>query len=216
MIRKTALLLLLTLAASCGVDYDGEKRLVFETQVTDTDNHPIAGKHLRIEVVDGGNEDVISSGITDVNGNLRLIFPAPAGFSATLNVHYDGDLVLQEKHITNIIAADFHDYKLALTPLKLYRNDQITTLDLVPNPSSDLKEISQIRVHGERPDDYFDYRTQSAYEQDTYLYNSRIIKNQDVTLSYRITDHNTDLPTITDFEETIHIGNGPVTYSINY
>ncbi|HMK06820.1 MAG TPA: hypothetical protein VK476_04770, partial [Flavobacterium sp.] len=48
--KKILLLVLITIAISCDPEYDGEKRLVFETRLTDYNNNPIGGEYINIHV----------------------------------------------------------------------------------------------------------------------------------------------------------------------
>lgn len=218
--KKIALLFVLILTYSCGLNYDGETRLVFETRITDHDNNPIAGKYVQIQVFenavyDGSVDNVISDGFTDANGNIRLIFPSPPA-NARMTVHYSDDPVFQQKHISNISIYDFRNYKLDLSSIQLYRMDEITTFDVSLNHTGNQTDLGPITIDAVHPDYNFDFSTQAAPTLENYFYDTKVIKNQNVTVHYTVIDYNTTPSTITNYSDIVPVGNNPVDYTITY
>ncbi len=77
--KKTKMLLLALVVASamtsCDISYDPETRYVIKTHVTDKEGNPLSGVKALLRVSNSYTSDVISSGKTDANGNLILVFP---------------------------------------------------------------------------------------------------------------------------------------------
>jgi hypothetical protein len=133
--KKILLLCVFSLTA-CGLEYDAETRLVSQTRIVDSQGNPIAAKPVEIWVSDNGITDIISNGVTDADGRILLIFPAPNNIDAPIEIHFPQNNEFVEKTLLNIKRADFTDYKLTLDNLPLYHIDELTTLEVTLNQTS--------------------------------------------------------------------------------
>jgi hypothetical protein len=88
---KPLLYALIAMAISgCGVSFDAETRLVANLQFRKPDGEPAASLPVRISASDGLYTERISTGTTNANGLLRLVFPAAEG-DATYILNIDED-----------------------------------------------------------------------------------------------------------------------------
>ena len=223
--KKTAFLFMIIAAISCHPDYEGEKRLVFETRLTDYNNNPIGGEYINIHIFQdfsigqGANDDVIADGFTDVNGYLRLIFPAPLYHnSSKITINYSGNTAFQEKHVSQISIYDFQDYKLNLSATKLYRNDELTRLNIIRNhTTSDDIQLGLVTVDGQGSGEYFNFLTQVDESKDHSPFIQKFVKNQNLTITYDVIDFSVTPAAVTHHSEIIPAGNDAITnYTITY
>ncbi|MBE8724151.1 hypothetical protein [Flavobacterium hungaricum] len=159
---KKNLLLFLTVFtfSSCEIQYDGETRFVVQGQLIDKENNPIADKRIEINTYsDGtyGDSDLISYTNTDTDGKFTMIFPAPKSddidIITTINgrsyIDYNSNLTsdYQSKNIKTS-KRNFSNYKLDFNKIVLYKNDEITQLEVVLNSTTNNKEITEVFVEG--------------------------------------------------------------------
>jgi len=211
--RKIAMLLVLSVLYSCGIEYDGETRLVVEADVVDTDGNPLANKAVSVIVSDGEYSDEISIGKTDPNGKAVLIFPSPKNDSTKVHVKLLADALHQEKEYLNISLSDFENYQLSLPQAMLFRQDQITTLNIELEQINVSNHLNSYEIDGTTPE----YQVNYATPQDQTYNNAHLfhyLKNQTVTLLYSV--RNVDTMIITEHSVEIVIAELPVTYTIIY
>jgi hypothetical protein len=221
--KITIFVLLLILVTSCEIQYDGETKIVVTGRLIDQNDNPISNKDIQIDVLDGPGlilpgSDLISFGKSDLNGNFKLIFPAPKGgnrISISIN-----DIINQfdEYQSKNIIAnkKNLENYKLDLNNLILYKNESITTLGLILNSTSPNKQIKDIQIEGKQPNMRIDlvlYPTQNNNELINTFYN--VIKNQTVTIKYTVIDYSNNGATTVQ-SISIPIANDAVNHTITY
>lgn len=104
-----------TAFSACDVSYDPETRYVIRTHLTDRDGNPLAGVKAGLTVSDDDASDLLSSGKTDANGNLTLVFPM-AQNDATYRLRFKSPLAeFEEANFYNISDANFSaNYTLVL------------------------------------------------------------------------------------------------------
>ncbi len=214
--KKILAFFALLVLASCGVDYDGETRLIFESRVVDSQGNPVVGKGVQVVVDDEGNSDMISNGITDENGKILFAFPAPNNTAAFIHIYYsDNGSQYQDKMYFNVLRSDFHDYKFTLNDVVLYRNDELTQLYIIPNQVSPNTDLIDIRIDDNPAEnmtywnplesDYFNTQTEFS-----------VLKNSTVNLTYQVKDYSTSPATSTNYTVPIAIGDENVNYSLDY
>jgi len=216
--KKITLLLLLILTYSCGIQYDGEKRLIVEGQITDRDEKPLSGRIVEVIVSDYDETDVISNSYTDANGNVLMIFPAPQNadyFSNTrISIRIAGDEIWQGKYLYNMWESDFTNYKYKLNTT-LYKKEDIVQFNVIPNRVSN-KDLVDVRIEGIQSNESIDFH---PIVNDVLYANIqqefKVIKNQQLVLHYTILNNDNTAPT--SYNETINIGNDPINqYTITY
>jgi hypothetical protein len=210
------LLLSLFLATSCGIDYVGEKRFVFESHVTDYNNNPISGKLIEVNINDGNETETIARDVTDANGNVQIVFPVPS--NAKIAIAYVRDTQTQEKVIDEISGVDFPGYKLRMPQVKVYRNNEITNLNIQFNQTGEQTQlVGDVTLDGLQADELVHYhQIPNAAPEYLLSFGFRVVKNQTVILHYSVVDYSSSPPLVTDYNEPVAIGNEPVTYVLNY
>ncbi|WP_426485594.1 hypothetical protein [Flavobacterium sp. 2] len=200
---------------SCEIQYDGETRLVVQGQLVDRNSNPIPNKRVEINNFSDGTytpSDLISYTKTDSEGKFLMIFPAPKGediaIITTLNgYNFDDDYAtlnyatgFQNKSIT-ALKKNFKNYKLDLNQVTLYKNDEITQLQIQLNKTSTNKTVTALDVQGILSKDFTDlnYKNENHYLETNF----NVIKNQNVRLSYTIADYSDPTKVVTTNHETI-------------
>jgi hypothetical protein len=219
----TLLICILFLVTSCEIQYDGETKIAVTGKLIDENGIPIASKDIQIDVLDGpglifSGSDLISYGKSDQNGNFTLLFPAPRdGNRISISIN---DIInsFNEYQSKNIIfnKKNLENYKLDLNNLILYKNESITTLRLILNPTSPSKQIKDIQIEGKQPNSRIDLVLYPTLNNDPIINTSyHVIKNQTIVLKYTIIDYSNNGAT-TAQSISIPIANDAVTYTITY
>lgn len=209
--RKLLLFFVLTLLASCtGIQYDGEKRLVFQTTVTNGNGEPLPNSHVQITV---DNSSLISEGKTDAGGRITLIFPSPnedIPFSLTI---YNDDEAYLQKDILNVRKTDFENYKFVFENAHLLKADETASLHLTYSQTGFSTYVSKVSINGKY---YMPVEFYNSSIQDYYIMPEEILikKNQVFQLKYTVT--NTQTHVDTEHVVDLTIGTEPLEYNINY
>ena len=195
---------------SCeGIQYDGEKRLVFQTTVVNSNGQPLTNTHIEIRV----DNSLISQGTTDQNGKITLIFPAPVS-DLPINLKiYNDDVSYLEKEILNIRKADFENYKFIFQNAHLLKSDETASLQLTYNQNSfNSNIISRVTVNGfyHVAQEFYNFSDENYFLPEELL----IKKNQSFQLKYTVLNLQTHGQT--DYVVALAIGNDPISYTINY
>jgi len=224
--RKIILFLAIITAVSCEtIQYDGETRLVVEGKVVDKNQNPVPDVDIEIVAYSNPNskaEDLISYGNTDASGNFQLIIPAPKDTNDYLKVIVNqiGN-GRQQKSYNSILRKDFSNYKLALLPIVLYANSDLSQLVVNSQHNNSNFRVSNVRLtNGFQSEDVFEFNPVGSdyIDQEYFEYYFKVLKNQMVSISYKTTDFtNPAAPTITEHTESFFVNNEPTfTYTIQY
>lgn len=208
--KKIFLFLVIATIISCeGIQYDGEKRLVFQTVVLNSSSQPLPNSHVEIAV----NSSLISQGKTDQNGRITLIFPAPSSdLSINLKVYSDEASYMQ-KEILNLRKADFENYKFIYQNNYLLKLEETAPLQLTYNHTSANTRLNKLSINGiyTVTQGFYSYTPPGNF----FLPDEILIKkNQSFQLKYVILNTQTNVETEHVIELTI--GNDPLSYNINY
>lgn len=221
--RLTMFVCLLFLVTSCEIQYNGETKIAVIGKIIDENGNPIPNKDLQIDVLDGPGlilpgSDLISFGKSDQNGNFTLIFPAPRdGNRISISIN---DIInsFDEYQSKNIIfnKKNLENYKLDLNTLILYKNESITALSLILNPTSPNKQIKDIQIEGKQPNTRIDLVVYPTLNNNPIINTSyNVIKNQTVIVKYTVIDYSNNGATTVQ-SISIPIANDPVNYTITY
>lgn len=223
------LLFILFTCYSCEIQYDGETRLVVQGQLVDRNSNPIPNKRIEINNFSDGTytpSDLISYTKTDSEGKFLMIFPAPKGEDIEIitilnGYNFDDDYAtlnyatgFQNKSIS-ALKKNFKNYKLDLNQVTLYKNDEITQLEIVLNKTSTTKQIRTIHAEGLQANDFTDlnYKNENHYLETHF----NVVKNQNVHLSYTIEDYSDPTKVVTtNHEAVIAVNSEKVIHSITY
>lgn len=211
--RKLFTLIVLFTLISCeGIQYDGETRLVFQTVVLNSSGQPLPNSHVEISVGNAYSTGLISKGLTDKDGKITLLFPAPKNdLGINLRIYNDDDSYLQ-KEILNIRKADFENYKFIYQNDYLLKYDETAPLQLIYNQTSSNKVITKVSINGTYHMDQEFYN----YSSDDYFPVGEILlkKNQAFQLKYTVLNLQSQAQTA--YSVDLNIGNEPISYTINF
>ncbi|MEN2412504.1 hypothetical protein [Flavobacterium mesophilum] len=215
---------------SCEIQYDGGTRLVVEGQLVSRNGNPIPNKRIEITNYSDGTytpSDLISFTKTDSEGKFRMIFPAPKGDDITITTELNGynfddeystlnnTTGFQNKRI-DALRKNFTNYKLDLNKVTLFKNEEITELQIILNKTSTNKQITALHVDGIAAEDYIDLNYKNENQQNLQTQFS-VIKNQNITLSYTIADYSDPTKVVTtNHEANIAINSDKVIHAITY
>ena len=212
--RKLLLLLITTFLFSCSdIQYDGEKRLVFQTQMLDVNNEPLSNSHVEITTRVEYASDLISKGKTDQNGKITLIFPAPKNdFKIDLKI-FNYDTSYMQREVLNIDETEFVNYKFIYQNTNLLKIDEVVPLNLTYNQANFniiLKKVSIIGIY-HLDSEYFTFSENNYYENPSQFL---LKKNQTFQLKYTL--RNTQTNVETNYLVALQIGNDALNYTLNY
>jgi len=213
MIKQISLILICAALTSCGVNYDGESRLVTQITVVDRDGSPIAGRPVDITVADDGDYDVISNSVTDSNGHALLIFPTP-DFDDKIQISIYGDGIWQYQYYHNLTRLNFKDYKFVINT-NLYRLLEITQLNIKLNHVNLDRHVGDIRIEGLQPrtNVYFQSQPSNLPSYPDEPVSFFVLQEQSITLHYTIYQDSGPQ----EYTETVQIGTDHLLdYTITY
>ena len=213
---------------SCDIHYDGETKLVVTGKLTDKNGVPIPETNVDILINGLGtysNSDLISYGKTDINGIFTYIFPAPDSeneIDISINnymLNYDTKNTTNEFQTKQIIALpkNFKNYKLNLNTITLYRNDDITQLQIILNPITNKKQLLNLDIEGLIITNSFNLNpiVIPNYTPPIETYYS-VSKNQTLILKYKVVDYSSGTSITTENNISIPVANEKVIYTLTY
>ncbi|SEA71032.1 hypothetical protein SAMN05443667_107192 [Flavobacterium gillisiae] len=216
--KKLLLIILILIISACEIQYDGETKIILTGKLIDKTGKPISNKNIEIEVNGDGtysSSDLISFGKSDKNGDFTFVFPSPKSDNTiSISINNDGN-EFQNKQIL-ARKENFNNYKLDLNRITLYKNEDITSLRLITNSTSNNKQLTKILIEGLQPNNYINLNAinDASYFLETSF---NVVKNQTVVIKYTITDYSSPVNVTTnDFVLNILIGNDPVIYTLAY
>lgn len=218
--KKILLFCLLLLMVSCdSIQYDGKVRLVIAGQVVDKNNNPIPDAPIDVVAYreESNAQDLISYGKSDASGNFLLIIPSPKGSDDLIEVIInENDLHKQKKNYRSIKQKDFNQYKLTLPRTVLYSYADLSRLEIEIRQNTPSKSISEVRLtSGLHAEEVVEYNSLPDYFPNFYTF--LVLKNQNVTLSYKLTENINSTPVITEHSEVIAINNTSIVeHTISY
>ncbi|WP_281240088.1 hypothetical protein [Flavobacterium praedii] len=213
---------------SCDIQYDGETKLVVTGKLIDNKGVPIPETNVDILINGLGtysNSDIISYGKTDINGNFTYIFPAP-GSENEINISINNFILnYNTKNATNefqskqIIALlkNFKNYKLNLNTITLYRNEDITQLQIILNPKTDKKQLLDVTLDGNIITDFSNLNPLATPNYTPPIEtNYSILKNQTLILKYKVVDYSSGTSITTENNISIPVSNEKVIFTLTY
>ncbi|GGB65073.1 hypothetical protein GCM10007424_01220 [Flavobacterium suaedae] len=234
--NKTILLLIFAFSlCSCGIDYDGKTKIIFEGNITDYNGSPLPNITVGAKYYNGNITDIAGFGETDSNGNFRIIFPG-TNENVDINIlinHLDymnnynknSYSTLSIGNITqSVIRA--HDYKINFSTIQLYDLNDDNSVNLRVNinkTSSYYDGIIKVNIIGIADDNYIDYdfdnipsdspsNYNAQYDANLYYEYSRtylVAKNQTIKIKYMLSDYSVH-------ETEVYIGEESVERTITY
>lgn len=222
--KKITSLLLIFLTA-CGIEYEGETKLVIKGKIVDSNNNPLVNKEVKLFVYREGQpgigfsspseENFIGKALTNSIGEYTMVIPKPKNdFDEIIVETNPENNTLNPKQYRNIKTTDFLNYQLILPNSKLYLISELTTMNLGFNSTSGgFNDLIDVKFTGEFSNfiEYYNPITDTIAN----FYNLNVKRNQNFIVTYKIKNRNTNQ--ITEFNEIIVIDNSNIiNYTINY
>lgn len=213
--KQVLLLFILVLLSSCEqIQYDGEKRLVFQTVVKNSNGEPLPNTHVEINISSTHDVDLISIGKTNANGEITLLFPSPDNEEANIGLKfYNDDTSYMEKEILLIRKTDFVNYKFILLNTCLLKSYEVAPLNITYNQTDTNIVLKKVTIQGiyQLPQEYYHYPEDNYYLIPEQFF---IKKNQSFQLKYTVKNYQTNIET----EQTVdlQIDNDALNYTLNY
>lgn len=198
--KKILILLFLTFI-SCGIEYDGETKLVTKGKLISKDGTPIS--NLKVSVYHqlfGSPGAIIFPGIpgeyveiavdyTNENGEFLLINPMPKNEDQSIVMINDLEINnLQKKSFTKIKNKDFENYKLDLKNIKLFSNSEIVNLAIELEFQTPNIRLVEVNLIGDDATKEVGINPFLFSDIDFYYYLPiyQVKKNQIITVEYKI------------------------------
>ena len=223
---KKFIILFTLILSSCGIEYDGETKIVVKGKVVDDNNNPIINKEVNLYVSKNeiyfpfffyapSEENNIGKTTTNNNGEYTMVIPKPRENYSEIIVETNSAVNnLNQKQYRNIQIGNFINYELNLPTSILYNKNDLATLNIIPNQINQNNELKNIELIGLVPNEveYFNL------PEDYYFYDEleRLVKkNQTIILRYTVMNHNTNTTSVID--ENIVIDNSnQIDFTLNY
>jgi hypothetical protein len=184
---------------SCEREYDGTTRYVFDTQVLDKNNQPLANIPVQLYFNSYysffGNQDdgnVFMTTKTDSNGNVRLVFPFPTQNSNAVGIIEIGESTNYNSDNNNFTfinfqPSNFTNFYLRETPVTLFSKNELVNFQTIVNNTTINKSVSNIEIEGSQ---FIPFKDFLANNQNNYYQNfAKLEKNQTIILKYTVTDY---------------------------
>ncbi|WP_396157259.1 hypothetical protein [Flavobacterium sp.] len=211
--KKIFLFCILISFFSCSdIQYDGEKRLVFKTTIRNANNEPLPNSYVEVSV--GVNQDdLISKGNTNQNGEITLIFPSPQSNTRINLKIYNEETGYMPKEIFNIKKTDFINYLFEFQNARLLKNEEVVPLNLSYNQTNINNSVRKVSIVGiyHLNTEFYNFDPESFSELPNQIL---IKKNQSFQL--RVTVYNSINNSETTSSVNLSIVNDAVNYTINY
>lgn len=210
--KKLLLLFSFAVLAACEPeDYDGGTRFVIDLDVVDRNGNPLPGQHVFVRQREnwfGDMFDTIDEAVSDANGHVKMIFPGTRVIG-NFQIGCSGDETFQKRIHRNLKKSDFPGYVYRFSEFELYRNDEVTTLRIVPEQLSEATLVT-FSIEGQTADIFFGEWSAplNAPPEDFY----RVFQNSALTLRYTLEQNGVR----TDYSAPIIIFDAPVTYNLEY
>lgn len=192
---------------SCGIEYDGSTKIIFEGRVTDPEGQPLKGIRVSTNLSNGNDRDEISYDHTDSNGRYLMIFPK-ADDPVTIEVEINDAEVseLSRSEIVNISFEQASDYKIDFGTTSLYNEANSVSLQINTSSVFPVK----ISLTGLVADNWIDNDFTVIPQDPSWPLtqtNFNVAPNQVLRLKYLLQDGSVQ-------EREIAIGSENVTYNL--
>jgi len=221
------ILFLLTLSLfliSCGLNYDGEERVLFEGKITDENGNPMPGVYVSAEakLIYNGTfaptyEDVVSFDHTDESGNFKMLFPSPTNEDEIeVYVNFGEENPMYSKTVFyNIQDENYENQRIDFGTISLYPTDESVLLTI--SVENDFEhQIIGWNLEGKVAENFYNYSPTDVASEIYFNYSShnQVRKNQTIILHYYYTYQNST--EILENTSEIEIQNQPVNYEITF
>jgi len=219
------LLLICSLLTSCGIEYDGTTKIIFEGTVTNENGTPLPNIPVAIKVTDGDYSDMSGRATTDAEGHYHVVTPgAEEEVRYLLQINYTGyDQVPANAYTTttyyNIIPQLINDYLINFNDTAIYTGNTPVTFSVsLNNASGSNLDVIKVNVLGLVKDEGIDYNFATPplgstsinfYGYDYFPGSYAVAQNQQLIVKYMLSDGSVH-------QETVNVGAEDITYTITY
>lgn len=220
---KKIIIVFVLILSSCGIEYDGETKLVIKGKVVDSNNNPIINNEVNLYILSYGFEKQyteneghnIGKSITNSNGEYTIVIPKPTNnYSEIIVETNSNDNEFNQKRFRNIQISNFINYELNLPTTILYNKMDLTTLNIIPNNVNPNNELKNIELLGIIPNEneFINLLENNGFYND---FVRLVKKNQTIILRYTVVNLTTN--TTSTIDENIVIDNSnQIDYTLNY
>ncbi|MDI1316970.1 hypothetical protein [Flavobacterium sp.] len=216
---KKIVLICVFLVQACTIPYDAETRLVLETKIVNSLDEPLKNIEISVDIYSGteylSNNETISYGTSDDNGNIRLVFPSPKfdkNYKINIRSRFDENMGYESFSISPILKNDFENYKLVIPKIYRLTSDEATyvAVNYFSNNNT-TKSIVSSKVNGI----YSNLNTSFDDNQNTINQSLFFVKkNQTIQVIYVVKNLQTGI--LETFTNSYLIGNEIFETTINY
>lgn len=219
-------ILLVLLATSCSIEYDGGTKIVVKGKIINSNNIPIENQEVNLFVSRNdafipflfyvpSETNYIGKATTNSNGDFTLVIPKPTNNFSEIIVETNSNFNnLNRKQFRNIQNSNFINFELNLPTSVLFNKSDLAILSIIPNNTNPANELKKIELIGVLPNEV-EYINPIENETFYFDFNRLVKKNQTIVLRYTVFNYNTNATTIQD--ENINIdGSNEINYTLNF
>lgn len=216
--KKIVLFILIISQQACTVPYDAETRLLFEAKMVDSNENPIPNAIVEIQVSNGSgfgsSSEIINSGKTNENGDIRLGFPSPKfdnGYEIQISSSSNQNSGFVPFSINNLLLDDFSDFKLEIPKIYRLTADEGVVVNYSFFTSNPNRKIISFKVVGIYTPSFSNY---SENDETSYFVDFYAKKNQVVQIQYQFEDKITGV--VETVNQELAVTEEPISTTINY
>ena len=130
---------LLFLFISCGIEYDGETKLVIKGKILLENNLPLTNHEVKLFVRQEASgipfiffipseTNFIGRATTNANGEYTMVIPKPKSNNNEIIVEINSNTTFNKRQVRNIDIDDFSNFEILVATDKLYLRENLSQL----------------------------------------------------------------------------------------
>lgn len=213
---------------SCGIEYDGETKLVVKGKILLENNQPLVNHEVKLYVsregggaafiyYSGGETNFIGVTNTNSEGEYLMVIPKPKlNYDEIIVEINDGEFnPYNKRQIRNIVSEDFIDFELNLENSFLYTASDLSRLFVTINQVTPNSELLSISYEGDFTNEISFFKPLDYYDFFNYELYPLVKKNQTLIIKWEVINRTTN--TVLNFEESLLIDGSDITeYTLTF
>lgn len=225
--KKTLFTSLFFLFISCGIEYDGETKLVIKGKILLENNLPLTNHEVKLYVRQEASgfpfifyipaeTNFIGRATTNSNGEYTMVIPKPKSNNNEIIVEINSNTTFNKRQVRNIDIDDFSNFEILVATDKLYIRENLTQLFINLNQVNPDFQFISITYVGDYTNEVSFFKPISDNYNDYFNDLSQLVKkNQEFVIQYEVKNMNTNA--ILTFQEVVLINDQDfIEYTINY
>jgi hypothetical protein len=218
---------LLFLFISCGIEYDGETKLVIKGKILLENNLPLTNHEVKLFVRQEASgipfiffipseTNFIGRATTNANGEYTMVIPKPKSNNNEIIVEINSNTTFNKRQVRNIDIDDFSNFEILVATDKLYLRENLSQLFINLNQVNPNFQLISINYIGDYTNEVSFFKPLSDNYINIYNDLAQLVKkNQELVIQYEVKNMNTNA--ILTFQEVIFINDQDfIEYTINY